>query len=482
MREIVGGVVINEIEAEPLSDYVIDFLKHQKNESPYLDFKLVINTDKFSDFPEIAKDIFAFSNYGGGWILIGWKEEKKSQFTPIGVPEDYKIDEATLQEKFNSFVDDPLQILYKETKELVNGVEKRFGFVFIPPSSKILTPIKDGKYSKDSKERVVFKKGAVFYRRGTQNISPPSDYELKILKNRLEQENYRISILSGEPDTIEESIESNLFEVGKLPKYVYLGNKKPYDDASIKFLLKQEGIFPEFYYKFKEWNRKIVTFENLQDGNNPYSKLVDQSSITRESVDSWIVDSDKGKLIIELLNRELKHYAMSKGLFYSQNRDKLYYPTISETRKESWKGRYSKSTRQVAFKMYAEQLRKFVYCHVAFYANFIKIGNKIFLRVLPTFILTENGKKSISGFDEGRVITRLSYDVYNNSYLNTILFWIDKLGDGKNILIRDYIEIDSKPASIDMKVGILFDTPSSELRVRIEDDEIKEMFDDDYEN
>ena len=37
--------------------------------------------------------------------------------------------------------------------------------------------------------------------------------ELIIIKKRLEKENYRISIISGEPDEIEEEIFGNLFEV-----------------------------------------------------------------------------------------------------------------------------------------------------------------------------------------------------------------------------------------------------------------------------
>ena len=129
MADITASVVINEIRTEPLSQYVIDFIKSQKKESPYLDFKLKIDIGKDSNFPELAKDIFAFSNYGGGWILIGWKEEKKNQFFPIGIPDYYDIDSAVLQEKFNSYVDEPIQILYKEIVEIIEGFQRRFGFI-----------------------------------------------------------------------------------------------------------------------------------------------------------------------------------------------------------------------------------------------------------------------------------------------------------------------------------------------------------------
>ena len=100
-----------------------------------------------------------------------------------------------------------------------------------------MKPIKDGKYVKNNKEKIVFRKGDVFYRRGTQNIHP-SQHELEIIKQRLEKENYRLSVLSGEPDEVDETVYSNLFPVTQLPEFVYTGIKKDYDNVSIKVLLK----------------------------------------------------------------------------------------------------------------------------------------------------------------------------------------------------------------------------------------------------
>jgi hypothetical protein len=337
-------VVINEIETEPLSEYIINFLKSQKKECAYLDFKLTINTDKNSDFPEVVKDILAFSNYGGGWILIGWKEEKKSQYFPVGVPEDYNVDQAILQEKFNSYISNPIELLYKEITEDINGEVKRFAFIYIPPSTEILKPKCDGEYiNKKGKQKHVFSADEIFYRRGTQNIHP-SDYELKLIEERIKKENYKISILSGEPDEINEDLFGNLFEVKTLPKYVYLGNMLDYDGASIKYILQEEGVTPSFYNKYREWNKKLITFENLQEENNPYSKLVDNSSITRELVSSWFDDPDKSRIMIDLLNRELIHFAISEGFYH--DRGKLFYPITDwgDKREQEWQGRYRKSS------------------------------------------------------------------------------------------------------------------------------------------
>jgi hypothetical protein len=65
-----------EVKVEPLGDLMLDFLIDRDNESAYVDFKEVIDISKEGPFAKIAKDIFALSNYGGGFILIGFKERK----------------------------------------------------------------------------------------------------------------------------------------------------------------------------------------------------------------------------------------------------------------------------------------------------------------------------------------------------------------------------------------------------------------------
>lgn len=482
MREIIGGVVINEVEAKPLSELVINFLTAQRKESPFLDFKYKISIAKSSDFPEIAKDIFAFSNYGGGWILIGWKEITKSRYVPVGLSKEYEIDQAQLQERFNSFSNIELSLEYTEferdfrhlfrdypqkIRDKVNSISNRFAIIFVPPSHGIIKPIKIGKYQKGDRERVVFKKNDVFYRRGTQNIKP-SKHEMELMKKRMEDENYRISFLSGEPDIINETIFSNLFKVTKLPRYVYFGDIRDIDDVSIKSYLREMSIFPEFFYKFKEWNNKIITFENIEDAENPYRGLVITSTIKKEPFNEWLNDEDKRRIVVGLLNRELKHFAIGKGL-YLDYKNKLFFPLKQtvDKRRESWKSRYGASRRTVAAQMFAEQLGHSIYWHASFSPNFLQIGNNFYLRILPSFLITEDGRRAVHGFKEGTIITRLSYDKYNISYLNDILFWVHILGNGKNIVIGDYLEIESEPVKLQSDVGIMFDIPSSEFRLDI---------------
>jgi len=182
---------------------------------------------------------------------------------------------------------------------------------------------------------------------------------------------------------------------------------------------------------------------------------------------------NKNRVIVEILKKEIIHYAISKGMFYYKNKNKLYYPCSEDKRKVSWTSRYGKSsTRTVAKKIYAEQLKRNVYWHVAFNPDFIQLGKgNFFFRVLPSFVITEDGRNEVTkGLKEGTVITRLSYNKYNDSYLNTVLFWMEQLGDGGEIKINDYLIISSEPLKGETPVGIIYDIPSSEFRLELDDE------------
>ncbi|MBD3354429.1 hypothetical protein GF361_00410 [Candidatus Woesearchaeota archaeon] len=485
MAKAIAGIIINEVETEPLSGYVIDFLTTSTRESPFLDFKKTIDLRKSSAFPETAKDIFAFSNYGGGWILLGWEEHKKNQFVPVGLSEDFEFEPANLQTKFDSYSIEPLAFDYTEFrkdfkdnfpkakddfKQKINSVSDRFGVIYVPPSSKLLIPSKKGEYEVNGKKKCVFYPNDVFYRRGTQSIRPSST-EKALIEKRLKKENYRLSLLSGEPDEVEETIYSNLFEIKQMPVSVYYGKVKDYDNVSIKALLKQEKVFPEWYFKFKYWSGNLVTFENLSDNTSPYSKLVVPGTIKEEPLSEWIKDSDKFRVVKEILNREIRHHAMRKGIWLEDKKYKLYYPAEEVTRKEKWKSRYAASNKTVATKFYVPKLKRYLYWHVAFYADVLNFNDKFYLKILPSFIISEDGKKILSDPVIGTLITSLSYNKYNSLYLNNVLFWIHQIGEGNDIKIGDYMTISKSPVDLKASMGILYDLPSNEFRLEIPEDE-----------
>jgi hypothetical protein len=109
-------------------------------------------------------------------------------------------------------------------------------------------------------------------------------------------------------------------------------------------------------------------------------------------------------------------------------------------------------------------------------ARFRYIGNRLFLRLDPTLLITTNGRRAVFGEKEGTIITRLTYHRYNASYLNSLLFWISRFAEGKDSfsLAQGKIVVSAKPVESKINIGILSDRPvaepPTEIPVEIEED------------
>ena len=474
MSDVKGGVIINDDVSDPVGDYVIDYLLAQTKETTFHDFKWTVDITKDSqDFTKIIKDVYAFSNYGGGWLVLGVKqndhsnEKNKGKFIKAGLPDDFELEDASLQEKINSFLDEPISIQYTEFTRTINRDNKKFALIYFPPSSKIMVSKKDIKYNTGNKERTAVLKNIVYTRRGTQSIIA-SDYEKKLIKNRLEKENYRLSILNGEPENVHEIIYSNLFEVTKLPEKVYLGTTKY--NSFPKILEALRLTHPGMYYfplNLRFYEDKIVTFANLNDVLNIHREIVDTNKITQESVADWLENEDKEKIIISLLNKEVTDKARGQGMQYDNDSSKLYYALGSDQieRKEEWPSRYrGLQKKQVSKKRWSDKLKRYICLHAAIRTRIMRINTTFYLRLNLTMVVTEDGKKPVKGMKVGAIITGETYRIYNKGQLNLILFWINKLGGGTDISVISDFEISNEPVHISMDTGISWDIPTSDFK------------------
>ncbi len=131
---------LTEAESEPLDDHVIDFLIGHDKEETYLDFKETISITRDYPFSELAKDFLASLNYGGGWVLVGFRDKPKStleedkkwkrQYIPVGLPPDFHVDQADLQTKYNSYCVHPVTILYSEFHRNLGNGERKFAVIY----------------------------------------------------------------------------------------------------------------------------------------------------------------------------------------------------------------------------------------------------------------------------------------------------------------------------------------------------------------
>lgn len=497
MSEKKGGVIINDELTDPLGDFVIDYLLSQTKETNYHDFKATLSISKDSnDFPKIIKDVYGFANAGGGFLVLGVHQNDRSNndikgpFAKLGLSDDFTIEQAVLQEKINSYFDTPLEIGYTEFVRKFYGEARNFALIYIPPSSKILTPSKDGIYMEGDKEKKAFLKDTIYTRRGTQCI-PASDYEIEKIKERVKNEQYRLSIISGEPDQVEEILHSNIFEVKSLPDTVYVGTAKYSTFMEAVNALKEK--YPDrryFNLRYRPYEDSVVSFQNLRNPSNYHHELTFEDTVHEEPLEEWLDGGDKERIITSLLNKEVRAHGVRQGMRLDDKSGRLYYPASGEFRSEFWPTRYKGiSAKKVARLMWAEQLKRKVYAHAAVKPSIIKLHGRFYLKLNLTMVITDDGRRVSQDSRSGTIITRSSYNSYNNSFLNNLLFWISKLGDGNDLFVVRNFVISNEPVQTTINTGINWDIPTSDLKKfieeydnRVEDEEEESEEGDQYDN
>lgn len=151
-----------------------------KSEMEDLDFKEIY---KITDTPskvEFVKDIIAFANSKGGYIIFG----VNNSFEWIGLDErsDSDVDEANISNLLDNYSDGKIDFI-TNTVEIEN---EYFFCIYVFPSNQIIPFKKDGQYSKNKWKGgkninvTVFKAGDVYCRRGSRSIKADNlFYKLK---------------------------------------------------------------------------------------------------------------------------------------------------------------------------------------------------------------------------------------------------------------------------------------------------------------
>jgi hypothetical protein len=151
-----------------------------KTESTDLDYKEIYTISDTKSKIEIAKDILAFANSKGGYLIYG----VNNNFEWIGLDDrsDSDTDEANISNILDNYADGTIEFLTNTIE--IDGAY--FFILYISPSKIIIPFKKDGQYSKaswkdgKSKNITVFKSGDVYCRRGSRSIKADNlFYKLK---------------------------------------------------------------------------------------------------------------------------------------------------------------------------------------------------------------------------------------------------------------------------------------------------------------
>ncbi|MED3876472.1 RNA-binding domain-containing protein [Lysinibacillus capsici] len=154
-----------QIYTEELNHTKIVELINATYESDSLDFKEVFDqvNDKKS-YLEIIKDIVAFANTEGGYIIFGVEDDT---YEKIGVDDETNIDATKLGNLLDQYVDEHIKFVVSN----YSYNSKKFIIVFVEKLEKIKPAIfkKDGIYHFNNKDKHAFKASTVYVRKATKS-------------------------------------------------------------------------------------------------------------------------------------------------------------------------------------------------------------------------------------------------------------------------------------------------------------------------
>src|SRR5437879_2874711 len=116
---------------DPLSDEVMAALLKMEEETDYVDFKMAFHAGEEREWLEITKDVIAFANTHGGYLVFG---VKNGTYEVIGVDADTVAtlrEPNNLMQKINRYVDPHIASFRCRAVE-VGG--KACVVILIPPS------------------------------------------------------------------------------------------------------------------------------------------------------------------------------------------------------------------------------------------------------------------------------------------------------------------------------------------------------------
>lgn len=461
---------------QELTDEVCDELIHKGIESPDLDYKGAFDASTGA-WMEIAKDIYAMSNYGGGCIVIGVED---ATFKPVGLDPAFHIDTQIWADKVSAWATGNIKLSYKEYQTTVSGVAKKFPIIQIEGSTgTFIIPKTDGTYSTTKGNKTAFRQGVIYTRKVNASLAASADEQATLFWNLLKRtstagsssvplEVLNVLLNKAKPDNTEEALWSNLFPVTELPDYIYAGVSR-FDKADevykhINEKRKEEAAeerIPAFYMT----DGKIYSFSELDEGN-PLSLCV--QSQEKIPIADWLSDNVNRQKLISLLNFNIKSLCARRGFWYDKKRDRFFkkdfggdLPTIT------WKPYKVQRNRQLVYRKFGKETNTLMYCeNFGGILRFIILGSGVYLLIEPTRVVTRDGVEPLDWKWNVVVSTKSNARYHNNNYLYDTKLWLQLLGGTKNEIHlgsgNSKVVVSILPLNSKLSVGIMDDQHTDE--------------------
>lgn len=270
--------------------------------------------------------------------------------------------------------------------------------------------------------------------------------EMKKLLARLTGKNLR-SILDSErtgdissppvdsvsPEVQNEILASNIFQVLELPKFVNVAYAKVSKRSDV-WTIVGDVILPIF--ALREETQQIFSFFPLNNPQQKISAILQQTSSDRVEV-TTLIETSQYPIIIEILNRAMTEHMKNLGMVYDWTNKKTFFPLEKdgdENRLARWKIGNREFTRRIVTKSKSGKY----YAHRSCKATFTRIGNSLFLKVIPGWHFTTDGLGQAVTPNAMKSLSTTWMNIeQNHTVLDDVRFWTFKLSGGKEKIALD---------------------------------------------
>ena len=287
------------------------------------------------------------------------------------------------------------------------------------------------------------------------------------------------SAIEAYPDVVNEDLYCNLLPVDELPQYVYVGPiarglRRARRDGSeglpSKSGLKETirtaqllaGSDRIFTPAFRLAEDKIVSFHDLEAPDGPLAPVTEVEGVEVIPTRSLLRDEDDRRLVISLLNMAVDRHCASLGLVVDRTKRGRFFFPPRDDREQVFKWRPQKRDvlRTVA-KPCTRDGRVLFWRHLGAYLRLQFLANRFYLKISPTWIITEDGHRVQRGPEVGRLVIRWTGPERNLHVLYHVRFWAWVLRQGRGpISVRagdQRMGISTVPAFVQQAYGIAND-------------------------
>lgn len=146
------------------------------------DFKKELNISKKEEFYEFIKDLLAFTNSGGGYLILGIENQTNEI---VGISN--KIDEADLGQRIEATLGYSIDVKVLYFEHEIGGKVIQLGLIYIKGSEKIRVSSKDF----TSQKGEIIQSNIIYVRRNTRSIRANGEELERLMSQIIRKEDYK---------------------------------------------------------------------------------------------------------------------------------------------------------------------------------------------------------------------------------------------------------------------------------------------------